>query len=107
MALATRARRGDGRREGGGREAAGVGAAGIPGGGAGAAGGAPPAAAAAAAAPAKKQAHQGGKKPKGKNRKGQKYVPKTPLGMRDYHPQEMAVREAVFDTIVGLSLIHI
>lgn len=37
-------------------------------------------------------------KVKGKG-KGGRYIPKTPLGMRDYGPEEMAVRERVFDVI--------
>ena len=45
-------------------------------------------------------------KPKGKNMKGQKYVAKTPLGMRDYHPDDMAVREHVFNTIVTVFKRH-
>mmetsp|Transcript_13520 Transcript_13520/g.26070 ORF Transcript_13520/g.26070 Transcript_13520/m.26070 type:complete len:540 (-) Transcript_13520:57-1676(-) len=38
-------------------------------------------------------------KSKKSKQKGGKYQPKTPLGMRDYHPEEMAVRERVFGAI--------
>ena len=38
------------------------------------------------------------KKKKSKGKSG-KYVPKTPLGMVDHHPKEMALREAVMDRI--------
>ena len=38
--------------------------------------------------------------------KGQKYVAKTPLGMRDYNPDDMAVREHVFNTIVTVFKRH-
>ncbi|GBG30659.1 Histidine--tRNA ligase, cytoplasmic [Hondaea fermentalgiana] len=44
--------------------------------------------------------------PKKSKKKGGKYQPKTPLGMRDYHPEEMAVRERVFDTIKGVFKRH-
>jgi hypothetical protein len=38
-------------------------------------------------------------KPKGKSTKNQKYIPKVPKGMKDYKPEDMAVREKVFDVI--------
>ena len=36
---------------------------------------------------------------KGKKKKRDKYVPKTPLGMVDHNPEEMALREAVIARI--------
>ena len=44
--------------------------------------------------------------PKGKNMKGQKYVAKCPKGMKDYKPEDMAVREHVFDTITRVFKRH-
>ena len=43
------------------------------------------------------------KKSKGK---AGKYVPKTPLGMVDHNPEEMALREAVMDRIKGIFKRH-
>ena len=42
---------------------------------------------------------------KSKN-KTERYTPKTPLGMRDYMPKEMAVREQVFDVVKGVFKRH-
>ena len=44
--------------------------------------------------------------PKGKNRKNQKYVAKVPHGMRDYKPEDMAIREHVFNTIIKVFKLH-
>lgn len=54
-----------------------------------------------------KDGGDGKKKGKKKSKKGGgKYVPKTPLGMKDYLPDEMAVREKVFGTIRGIFKRH-
>jgi len=47
-----------------------------------------------------------GEQPKKSKGKKGKYLPKTPLGMRDYHPEEMAVREQVFDIIKSVFKRH-
>ena len=43
--------------------------------------------------------YQGGFKPKKKIREGQAYVPKTPNGMVDIHPDKMPLRVQVFNKI--------
>lgn len=35
-----------------------------------------------------------------------KYVPKNPLGMKDYHPEDMAVREAVMTSVRDIFKMH-
>ena len=44
--------------------------------------------------------------PKNSKKDGGKYIPKTPLGMRDMLPEEMAHRERVFDTIRNVFKCH-
>lgn len=48
----------------------------------------------------------GGAPDKSRDRSTQKYVAKTPLGMRDYKPPDMAVRAKVFDTVTRVFKRH-